>query len=51
MKTNALFINCARGGIVNEAAMANALQSGIIAGAGADVLFQEPQRNGKPCSK
>lgn len=42
MKSNAILINTARGGIVNEAALGEALKAGEIAGAGIDVLTQEP---------
>ncbi len=48
MKRNALLINTARGGLVNEAALISALQEGLIAGAGFDVLTTEPPRNGHP---
>jgi len=48
MKRNALLINTARGGLVNEAALIQALQEGLIAGAGFDVLTTEPPRNGHP---
>ena len=46
MKTSALLINCARGGIVNEQALAQALKQGLIAGAGVDVLTREPPIDG-----
>jgi glycerate dehydrogenase len=42
MKPTALLINCARGAVVDEAALAQALRAGRIAGAGIDVLSQEP---------
>lgn len=42
MKKTALFINCARGPIVDNAALAEALNGGKIAGAGIDVYDMEP---------
>jgi len=42
MKPTARIINCARGGIIDEAALAEALQQGKIAGAALDVFEKEP---------
>lgn len=41
-KKDALFINTARGGVINEADLIDALNNGIIGGAGIDVLEEEP---------
>ena len=46
MKKTALVINTARGGIVNEKALGEALEAGTIAGAGVDVLTVEPPKKG-----
>ncbi|HYN83728.1 MAG TPA: NAD(P)-dependent oxidoreductase, partial [Pyrinomonadaceae bacterium] len=48
MKRSALLINCARGGVVDEEALREALLAGEIAGAGVDVLSREPPREGNP---
>jgi D-3-phosphoglycerate dehydrogenase len=42
MKPTARLINCARGGIVDEAALAEAVTQGVIAGAALDVFAKEP---------
>lgn len=42
MKRNTLLINTARGGLVDEQALADALRAGVIGGAGFDVLVKEP---------
>jgi glycerate dehydrogenase len=48
MKPTAILLNLARGGIVDEAALAQALREGWIAGAAIDVLTTEPPRAGNP---
>ncbi len=42
MKKSVRIINCARGGVINEAVLAEALKSGRIAGAAIDVYSKEP---------
>lgn len=51
MKQSAFFLNLARGGLVNEADLADALNRGVIAGAGLDVVAHEPMRADNPLLK
>jgi glyoxylate reductase len=48
MKSSAIFINTARGGIHNEKDLTDALQQNIIWGAGLDVTNPEPMQPGNP---
>jgi len=46
MKRNALLINAARGALVKDSSLVEALETGLIAGAAVDVLRDEPPREG-----
>lgn len=48
MKKSGFLINTSRGAVVDEAALADALNAGVIAGAGLDVLAEEPPHPGNP---
>ena len=45
MKDGVFIINCARGGVIDEKALLNALNSGKVGGAGIDVWMEEPTKN------
>jgi D-3-phosphoglycerate dehydrogenase len=45
MKEGVLIVNCARGGIINESAMLEALEGGKVAGAAFDVWSEEPPKS------
>ncbi|MDY6912462.1 MAG: C-terminal binding protein [Chloroflexota bacterium] len=51
MKPSAYFINVARGALVDEDALYNALSQGMIAGAGIDVMETEPVKSDNPLLK
>ena len=48
MKSTSFLINTGRGGLIDETALAKALSSGKIAGAGVDVLSTEPPQKDNP---
>lgn len=48
MKPTAFLINTARGQLIDEKALIQALKEGVIAGAGLDVQEQEPPEEGSP---
>jgi D-3-phosphoglycerate dehydrogenase len=48
MKPTARIVNCARGGIIDEAALAEAVENGTIGGAALDVYANEPLEAGSP---
>ncbi len=48
MKKGCILVNCARGSLLDEAALVSALKQGQLAGAGLDVLQEEPFRQDHP---
>ncbi len=48
LKSDAVIVNAARGGVIDEAALAAALKAGTIAGAALDVFDVEPLKAGSP---
>ena len=50
MKPGVLIVNAARGGLIDEQALADALTEGRVAGAGIDVYATEPLGTDKPAA-
>ena len=48
MKSSAILINTARGGLINDHALIKAIEDKVIAGAAIDVLNQEPPNSSHP---
>jgi lactate dehydrogenase-like 2-hydroxyacid dehydrogenase len=48
MRSHAVLVNTARGGLVDEEALVRALRNGVLAGAGLDVFIDEPLPAGHP---
>lgn len=48
MTRRPIIINCGRGGLINEQALVHALENGLVAGAGIDVLTREPPGDDNP---
>lgn len=48
MKPTCILVNTSRGGVVDEAALANAIEQGLLAGVGLDVVVNEPIRADHP---
>ncbi len=48
MKNSAQVINCARGGIIDETALYEAVRDGVISGAALDVFMEEPVKEDNP---
>jgi len=51
MKSSAKLINCARGGLIDEEALAEALNKSLIGGAAIDVFSKEPLESNSPLLK